>query len=96
MLFHVVVYKSKRNWTNADMCHSLTQTTSFSTDFETIQEKRDNTLNQVNASVELLEYLFDSTVLPQLFDDKCALCTFLQSSLKVFNKLLKNNIWPMN
>ena len=61
-----------------------------------IQEKRDNTLNQVNASVELLEHLFDSTVLPQSFDDKCALCTFLQSSLKVFNKLFKNNIWPMN
>ena len=71
------------------MCHSLTQTTSFSTDFKTIQEKRDNTLNQVNASVELLEYLFDSTVLPQSFDDKCTLCTFLQSSLKVFKKLLK-------
>ena len=49
--------------TNTDMCHSLTQKTSFSTDFETIQEKRDNTLNQVNTSVELLEYLFDSTVI---------------------------------
>ena len=24
--------------TNDDMCHSLTQTTSFSTDFETLQE----------------------------------------------------------
>ena len=58
MSFCVVVYKSKRNWTNADMCHSLTQTTSLSTDFKTMQEKRDNTLNQVNASVELLEYLF--------------------------------------
>ena len=46
-------------------------------------------LNQVNASVEHLEYLFDSTVLPQLFNDKFALCTFLQSSSKVFNKLLK-------
>ena len=46
-------------------------------------------LNQVNASVELLEYLCDSTVLPQLFDDKFAMCTFLQSSLKGFNKLLK-------
>ena len=55
MSFHVVVYKSKRNWNNADMCHSLIQKTSFSTDFKTIQEKRDNTLNQVNASVELLE-----------------------------------------
>ena len=89
MSFCVVVYKSKRNWTNAEMRCSLTQTTSFSTDFKTMQEKRDDTLNQVNASVELLEYLFDATVLPQSFNDKCALCTFLQSSLKVFNKLLK-------
>ena len=64
MSFHAVVYKYKRNWTNAEMCHSLTQTTSFSTNFKTIQEKRDNTLNQVNTSVELLEYLFDPTVLP--------------------------------
>ena len=89
MSFHVVVYKYKRNWTNDDMCHSLTQTTSFSTDFKTLQEKRDNTLNQVNASIELLEYLCDSTVLPQMFKNKFAVCTFLQSSLKVFNKLLK-------
>ena len=89
MSFHVVVYQSKRHWSNDDMCHSLTQTTSFSTDFETLQEKRDNMLNQVNASVEPLEYLCNSTVLPQLFNDKFAMCTFLQSSLKVFKKLLK-------
>ena len=89
MSFCVVVYQSKRHWSNDDMCHSLTQTTSFSTDFKTLQEKRDNTLNQVNASVELLEYLCDSTMLPQSFNNKFAMCTFLQSSLKVFNKLLK-------
>ena len=84
-----MVYQSKRHWSNDDMCHSLTQTTSFSTDFETLQRKRDNTLNQVNASVEPLEYLCDSTVLPQSFNDKFTMCTFLQSSLKVLNKLLK-------
>ena len=46
-------------------------------------------LNQVNTSIELLKYLCDSTVLPQMFKNKYAVCTFLQSSLKVFNKLLK-------
>ena len=89
MSFCVVVSQSKRNWSDEDMCHSLTQTTSFSTDFKTLQEKRDNTLNQVNTSVELLEYLCDSTVLPQSFDNKFTMCTLLQSSLKVFKKLLK-------
>ena len=89
MSFHIVVYRSKRNWSNDDIYHSLTQTTSFSTDFKTLQEKRDNMLNQVNTSIELLEYLCDSTVLPQSFEDKFAVCTFLQSSLKVFKKLLK-------
>ena len=93
MPFCVVVYQSKRHWSNDDMCHSLTQTTSFSTDFETLQEKQNNMLNQVNASVELLEYLCDSTVLPQSFDDKFAMCTFLTIIFESFQQNVKSNIW---
>ena len=77
MSFCVVIYQSKRNWSNDDMCHFLTQTTSFSIDFETLQEKRDKVLNQVNASVELLEYLCDFTVLPQSFDDKLCVNSYI-------------------
>ena len=63
MSFHVVIYKLKRKWSNDDLCHSLTQTTTFSTDFEKLHEKRTKTLNQIDASIKLLGYFLDSTVM---------------------------------
>ena len=74
---------------NDDLCHSLTQTTTFSTDFETLHENRIITLNQVDASIELLGYFSDSTVMPQKYEDNLSMCKMLQSSLKVFHKLFK-------
>ena len=64
MSFHVVIHKSKRKWSNDDLFCSLTQTTTFSTDFEKLHKKRTKTLNQIDAAIELLGYFLDSTVMP--------------------------------
>ena len=87
MSFHVVIYKLKRKWLNDDLCCLLTQTTTFSTDFEKLHEKRTKTLNQTDAAIELLGYFLDSTVMPQHYGDKLSMCKMLQASLKVFQTL---------
>ena len=89
MSFKVSVqYHHRKLWSDEDMCKCSTQSTSFSIDFETLRDKRLETLNQVTAFEELLGYLLDSMIMPHLYSNKCKLYIMLRSCLEVLNKTL--------
>ena len=81
-------YRHRKLWSDDDMCKCSTQTMSFSVDFETLWDKRLETMNQASGFEELLGYLLDSMIMPQLYCNKHKLYIMLHSCLQVLEKAL--------